>query len=128
MEVTRKGFISSVATALVAVAASAPTEAFASFLAPSAVTGPESFSSLIGSTFSFSGPGGITGSLVLRSVVKRSSDWRTEQFSLLFATKDGSVCPEGKYQVSHPTLGSMELFLVPGGRKAALRADFSLLK
>jgi hypothetical protein len=80
------------------------------------------------SAFEFAGPEGARASLVLQDLVKYPSGRRTEQFSLLFANSNPGTLPEGNYRVRHKTLGSMNLFLVPGGRKAALRADFSLLK
>ena len=51
--------------------------------------------------------GGRTGSVP-------SSDWR-EPFSLLFRLADHTRLPQRIYSVSHPRMGSMQLFLVPIG-------------
>ncbi len=36
-------------------------------------------------------------------------------FSLMFAAAKGSTFPQGIYRVAHPSLGAMEIFLVPVG-------------
>jgi hypothetical protein len=36
-------------------------------------------------------------------------------FSLLFAAPGGTALPQAIYQVAHPALGSIEIFLVPIG-------------
>lgn len=36
-------------------------------------------------------------------------------FSLLFASTPGAIVPQGTYPVAHPTLGRLELFVVPLG-------------
>jgi hypothetical protein len=128
MKVTRKGFISSVATAVAATVAAPSSQAFAGLLSPSISADVNTFSNHVGSAFEFAGPEGARASLVLKDLVKHPSGSRVEQFSLLFANSDNGRLPEGNYRVRHKTIGSMNLFLVPGGKKAALRADFSLLK
>lgn len=128
MKVTRKGFISSVATAVAATMAVPSSKAFAGLVPASNAVDVNAFSSHVGSAFEFAGPEGAHASLVLQDLVEYPAGPRTEQFSLLFAKSGGGTLPEGTYRVRHKTLGPMSLFLVPGGRKAALRADFSLLK
>jgi len=129
MKVTRKGFISSVATAVVATMAAPSSKAFARVLSPSnSASDVNAFSSHVGSAFEFAGPEGARGSLVLQDLVKYPTGAHTEEFSLLFAKSGSGTLPEGSYRVRHTALGSMNLFLVPGGKKAALRADFNLLR
>ena len=128
MKVTRKGFISSVATAVAATMASSASPAFAGFLSPTPSAKSDSFSAQIGSTFELAGPDGARARVVLNDLVKVRSDVRTEQFSLLFTDANGASLPEGLYRVRHSTLGAFDLFLMPGGKNATLRADFSLLK
>jgi len=38
-------------------------------------------------------------------------------FSLLFASAPGKIVPQGIYPVAHPTLGRLDLFVVPLGPK-----------
>jgi hypothetical protein len=38
-------------------------------------------------------------------------------FSLLFVSDPGPFLPQATYPISHPALGTLELFLVPLGRK-----------
>ena len=45
-------------------------------------------------------------------------------FSLLFATPPGAIMPQGIYPVAHPTLGRLELFVVPlGPRNGAIEYE-----
>jgi hypothetical protein len=36
-------------------------------------------------------------------------------FSLLFVVQGGSALPQATYQIDHPALGSMDMFIVPIG-------------
>lgn len=128
MKVTRKGFISSVATAVAATMTASAGPAVAGLLTPSSSAKIDTFLNHVGSTFSVAGPAGARTAVVLHSIEKVPSGRRTDQFSLFFASASGDFLPEGLYRVRHSTLGAFDLFLVPGGKKAALRADFSLLK
>jgi hypothetical protein len=38
-------------------------------------------------------------------------------FSLLFLSAPGPILPQGIYAMAHPTLGTLELFIVPLGPK-----------
>ena len=127
MKVTRKGFISSVATAVAATVSASASPALAGLLSAPSVK-PEAFAGQIGSAFELAGPEGVRARVVLSDLVRLPAERRTEQFSLLFSSSTSAALPEGLYRVRHSTLGAFDLFLVPGGKKAALRADLNLLK
>ncbi|MBX7185189.1 MAG: hypothetical protein K1Y01_08615 [Vicinamibacteria bacterium] len=128
MKVTRKGFISSVATAVAATMTASASPALAGLLTPLSSADIDAFLNHVGSAFHAAGPAGARTAVVLQGLEKLPSDKRTDQFSLFFASPSGDLMPEGLYRMHHSTLGAFDIFLVPGGKKAALRADFSLLK
>ncbi|MGH3767410.1 MAG: DUF6916 family protein [Pseudonocardiaceae bacterium] len=75
----------------------------------------ETFVPLVGETFRVRLPGGTLG-LVLgeaSGLPARAQD--RQPFSLLFREPGGTVIPQRSYPISHPELGSFELFIVPLG-------------
>lgn len=132
MEVTRKGFIASVGTALVAAAALPSSRVFADALLPeTGISGTAAkFAAQAGSSFDLGRSDGTSVPVVLREVIEHKSHAKTEQFSLVFATRNGAALPEGTYTMRHGSLGAASMFLAPLGQaeSASLRADFNLLR
>jgi hypothetical protein len=56
---------------------------------------------------------GVAYQLELNQVVDYGSTREQEQFSLLFLAPTNAVPWQGIYQLEHPTLGNLDLFLVP---------------
>lgn len=133
MEITRKGFISSLGATIVTAVSLRPDLALAVTPEPQEPSGVKSFRPLVGSVFFALTPTGQRVSMVLREVVERPGDPSIEQFSLVFAPGRQTAIPTGTYSVDHPSLGSFQLFLSAGGNRVLgkgelVRADFSLLK
>ena len=128
MQVTRKGFIASVSTAIAAAVALPQASALADVLPRSVKGDPTKFSSHVGSSFQLSRADGTREVVVLRDVLKAKSHPRTEQFSLVFTSPNGAPLAEGTYKMRHTEMGSLDLFLIPGTKQPTLRADFNLLK
>jgi len=66
----------------------------------------------------------------LIEVADRTRTTRQEQFSLLFKAPDTAPIEQGLYEVEHPELGRMALFLVPIGKDETtikFEAVFNLL-
>jgi hypothetical protein len=72
----------------------------------------ESFQRVKGSTFNVSGPNG-SQTLVLDQV-DTGARTRIEWASLRFRGDAGDALAEGSHPFSHPSLGTMILFIVPG--------------
>jgi hypothetical protein len=51
----------------------------------------------------------------LVDVAERHDSPKLEQFSVVFFSGDGRPLPQAIYQLEHPALGRIELFLVPIG-------------
>lgn len=133
MEVTRKGFISSLGATLVVATGLPADHAFAWTLAPQEPAGVRSFARLTGSTFYALDPGGRRVPMVLRAVTEGLKDPLVEQFSLVFALGGRTSISSGTYNVDHSSLGSFYLFLAASGRDGSgrellVRSDFSLLR
>lgn len=128
MEITRKDFMASLTTALMAATALPTAEVFAGVA--SAPTGPKALAlgRLIGSSFELSLPGGVRQAMVLRELVPRKSCPRTEQFSLIFNAEGVAALPRNVYPVSHPQMGNVRLVMASMTEKSGLRADFNLLR
>ncbi|MEO8362002.1 MAG: hypothetical protein ABI672_18365 [Vicinamibacteria bacterium] len=128
MEITRKGFISSVAAAM--AAASLPMSSIFSGAnvgpSVSADVALDEFSKHVGSSFRLALPSG-TQTMVLDRVDQANSCRRTEQFSLVFRIPSVASVPPGSYRVRHEAMGPLDMFLVPG-LENSVRADFNLLK
>ena len=129
MSMTRKRFLSLASSAAV-LAAGRPLRMLAS-PAPRVVSFRfDSFTPLVGRTFSIAGPGGMVH-VVLAQVKDGPKDRRTDQFTLVFAAENGTVLPEGTYEVTFPDLRTFPLFVIPAGNGDAgvlFRCDFNLLK
>lgn len=75
----------------------------------------ETFVPLIGQRFPMEVPGG-TLDLVLAEVIALPPRPAGRQpFTLLFHEPAGRLVPQGMHPVSHPRLGTFELFVVPIG-------------
>jgi hypothetical protein len=78
---------------------------------------PADFEPLEGGDFSLAGS---NGTLVLKlSDVRHLGTALREggAFSLLFTTAPGPSLPQATYPITHPELGTLELFMVPLGPK-----------
>lgn len=71
---------------------------------------PEQFDSLLGSRFAVDGQADV---LELIEVVRLPSpSSRTQPFSLVFTSRTHRLA-QATFQLAHPTLGELELFIVP---------------
>jgi hypothetical protein len=94
------------------------------------VPGQAEFKAQVGTSFEL-----VAGSerfrMRLASCEGRGSDERFEQFSLLFTAPAGAPLQQGSYEVEHPALGNLPLFLVPiagGADGVTYEAVFSRLR
>lgn len=126
MQVTRKGFMTSVTAALAATALPS-SSAFAGFSTPADKLRASRFTHHVGSAFELSLPSGASEVVVLKELVPRRSCRRTEQFSLIFDAQSGAAIPQGVYPVRHEKLGRFNLSLTPRVKAQGVRADFGLL-
>lgn len=127
MKVTRKGFISSVATA--AAALSIPARPVLAGLAGPSLDGlgADAFDRHIGATF-IATREGRREELTLIKVQKVRSCARTQQFSLVFKNVSPAPLESGMYRLTHKALHGTPLLLTQGVEDSVLRADFSLLR
>lgn len=73
------------------------------------------FKAVKNSIFSANVPGQKTIDLTLKQVSEYHKSDKTEAFSLtLQGRPNEDILEQGTYQVSHPKLGTMNLFMVPG--------------
>lgn len=91
----------------------------------------DSFAEVQGSSFAlkYGEEQAIDLELVEVSESKETKD--VVSFSLLFAGPDGYSIQQGMYDLEHPSLGAMQLFLVPVGMReggSLLEAVFNLLR
>jgi hypothetical protein len=78
---------------------------------------PAHFEPHRGATFALLAPAGEVA-LTLVAVERRGQAVREGgAFSLFFASDPGPFLPQATYPLSHPAFGTLELFLVPLGRK-----------
>jgi hypothetical protein len=52
---------------------------------------------------------------------------RDESFALLFSSADPGAVPQGTYTLEHPTLGTLDIFLVPVGPSADGRMQYEAI-
>jgi hypothetical protein len=75
------------------------------------------FSSLVGKRFSMRTEGGITSQIKLIEAnspkTRQALRFRREHFSIVFDVPDNIKLDHGLYRVSHPQIGTMDLFMVP---------------
>lgn len=92
---------------------------------------PEIYRTYIGDRFSARGADAVDYEFVLTAVKDRIDNEEQRAFSVLFSCANG-VPPQGEYQLSHPRLGEITLFLVPTRQRINSpvyhEAAFSLLK
>jgi hypothetical protein len=73
------------------------------------------FSECLHTTFELVHPNGERTPLQLASVTEMNYSARLEQFSLIFHGPLTPVCEQRIYRLLHPTLGELNMFLVPVG-------------
>jgi hypothetical protein len=78
----------------------------------------------VGTTFVVAAPAAVSSRLVLARVVERTSDPRLEQFSAIFDGTPDVTLADGIYDVSHPVLGQMTLFIAAAGRPVVGAATY----
>jgi hypothetical protein len=81
----------------------------------------QSFAAHVGATFRARVSGDTDVTLVLAEV-SRAGETPERPFALVFEARDGAALGQRTYAVSHETLGTFELFLVPIGPAPATRA------
>jgi hypothetical protein len=84
------------------------------------------FSALVGSDFVVRGQALTLASIRVHQPPVRSPRPRGEAFTLVFQPRVPMELAQGTYQASHPTLGTLSLFLVPR-RKAGFSATYCRL-
>lgn len=129
MKVTRKHFLSAVASAAVGAALS-PARLFAAEPRQKVVLSNR-FERAIGSSFRIKASQGDTVEVRLERVETRRSDASTSQFSLEFVAPAGERLQEKAYTFEHDRLGELPIFITQTRQDAAggiwYRADFNLL-
>ena len=80
----------------------------------------ETYSALVGTSFTVREPGGAARSLRLRNLhvhrpPLRAGERRGEAFTLVFEAAEPMALAQATYPVSHAELGDFALFLVPRG-------------
>ena len=77
----------------------------------------DDFSGLVGKRFSMRTEDGITSQIKLIETnspkSRRAPRFRREHFSIVFDVPDNIKLAHGLYRVSHPQIGTMDLFMVP---------------
>ena len=77
----------------------------------------EDFSELVGQRFHLRSEEGMVAHAELIEThspqIRRALRFRREHFSVVFDVPDGSELFQGRYNLSHPRIGTMELFMVP---------------
>jgi hypothetical protein len=130
MKVTRKQFLSTVATGVMG-AALRPSRLLAETTKRDYT--PDMFSNAVGTTFRFVTPE-LTGTVdaTLQRVDAKKGLPETNQFTLEFLTPRGELLVERSYTVYHDQLGELSIFLIPMRRDeqghGMHRADFNILQ
>lgn len=131
MKVTRKQFLSTLATGLASAAVLKPARLLGE--EPGRGLSPDTFLPFLNTTFRVIRPrGGGPVDVVLKNVTRKEGSKETSQFSLEFAAPGGEILEErAPFRFEHPALGVMLLFVVrtktdPVGQ-TWYRADFNLL-
>ena len=77
----------------------------------------DDFSKLVGKRFRLRAEDGTTTQAKLIEASspepRRALRFRREHFSVVFDVPDGVELTQGRYRISHPQIGSMDLFMVP---------------
>src|SRR5436309_12448404 len=73
----------------------------------------DAFAEHIGSTFELTVPPDTRIGVTLAEVSPLKVRPPQEQFSVVLSAPAGSVIEQGMYELTHPELGRLELFLVP---------------
>ena len=75
------------------------------------------FSSLVGQRFDLRTEDGVSSYATLIEAnspkTRRALRFRREHFSVVFDIPDSVELAQGQYRISHPKIGSMDLFMVP---------------
>ena len=90
----------------------------------------DAFAEAVGSKFHLPAPDDKILDLELVEVSEVKRGTVQESFSVTFLLQDGFNAPQGVYDMSHETLGAMQLFLVPIGienGRLKLEAVFNLV-
>jgi hypothetical protein len=74
------------------------------------------FTNYVGTQFDVLGNPASAFGLTLTSVIEHVKTERQEVFSLFFHGPADRFMPQGIYKLNHPTLGELDLFLVPVGQ------------
>jgi len=81
------------------------------------------FAALRGQTFVLAEADGATRDLELVEVRdlgrRRTAEGELSNYALTFLARTPEALPQGTYRLTHPALGSMDVFVVPIGRDAA---------
>ena len=75
----------------------------------------DDFSSRLDEVFDMRTAGGVVPLKLAKTTSVGESGRAGGAFSLMFVAPKGPWLPQGIYPVQHPTLGTMEIFLVPSG-------------
>jgi hypothetical protein len=90
------------------------------------------FAEARGSVFKLTAPSGVTIELELVDVSQLKATESQESFSVIFLAPQPYRVEQGLYDIEHPSMGSMQLFLVPVGLaddgRLQLEAVFNLLR
>ena len=89
------------------------------------------FHEVKGSTFTLAAGDGQKVDIDLVEIADLKETATQQSFSLLFVVPDPYRVEQGLYDLDHPTLGQMQLFLVPVGLKdnrLQMEAVFNLLR
>jgi hypothetical protein len=90
------------------------------------------FAAARGSLFKLTAPNGTSIELELADVSQLKATESQESFSIVFLAPESYRVEQGLYDIDHPTMGPMQLFLVPVGLaddgRLQLEAVFNLLR
>jgi hypothetical protein len=80
--------------------------------------GIDDFAVHLGADFEMQAAGGVVPLKLMKVDPAGNSGRAGGAFSLIFIAPKGTAHPQAIYPVSHPVLGTMEIFLVPVGPQA----------
>lgn len=136
MKVTRKQFLSTVATGVLGAAIAPGRLLGESGQAVQSIYSPEMFAPYVGSTFRVTsaelGQAFDEFDVTLQEVSRAAGGPETVQFSLEFTGPAGDAAASKTYVFRHPELGSLPMFVTPARKDAqarvVYRADFNILQ
>jgi hypothetical protein len=79
----------------------------------------EIFAEVLGSKFTLKASGGQSAELELTEVTPLKERSGSKSYSLIFEVPESHRVEQGLFELEHPTLGELQIFLVPVGMKKA---------